>query len=932
MNIYHNNWPSKNGLRIGHLNANSVYNKLSDITQFLDNNGKGFHILGITESRLNSQINDTEINIPGYKLIRKDPTKPKDTGILIYITDSIPFRRLSKLEQSPVESVWIEVQIKKSSPVVVGICYRNPSEHVNWIDKFYTTAETVLTEYNEIILLGDFNIDLLKPQIQWQKTLDSLNLYQLIKSPTRVTANSKTLIDHIYVSEPKHVLESCCPVSACSDHFPVCLTWSRKRMKVPKIGHKTVPYRCFSKFDENEFLTDLCNSELPQVYNITDPDQAVQFWIKTFSNIYDKHAPFKTKRTKRAPKPRWLTKEIQEAIHLRDYLKKHGYHEESKKIRNAINSQKRKEKQKYFQHLLSLKHDTKSIWKAINQLTNKNSAVVTTNTNDVTAEDLNTYFSSVGSKVISTNHSKSNDLQILKTYLRSKNVRSNLSIPPMTVSDVYNALRHLKENGARDLDGLDGKVLKLSAPIITDTLTYIYNLCIDKNHIPKTFKTAKVIPIYKNGCRSDPSNYRPISVLSLLSKPLEKHINTWILKHLNQNKLLHPNQSGFRENHSCHTALIKLADNWLHNINKNEYCGALFVDFKKAFDIIDHDLLLRKLELYGLSDNTVNLLKSYLTNRQQCVRVNSSISSLKTLTNGVPQGSVLGPLLFSIYINDLPLSIKNECELFADDTTIHSGSPDLGTLQASLQDSINDLANWSEMNHMVLHPQKTKYMLITTRQKRQNLETKLRPLTINNQIIDEVDNHKVLGVTIDNNLSWTNHLTSLCKRICVKTHQLSKIKHFLNLHSRNLFFKTQIQSLIDYSSTLWDTASANTLKPLIRLHKRAIKLVLQKTTSLTDDDYKSLNVLPIYKRLNFNKGILMHKIITGKAPPYLTNSFSINQSRCKLNIHVPNPRIDLYKSSLTYSGAKLWNSLPTPVKESKSTNIFKQRYSSYLAR
>ena len=137
---------------------------------------------------------------------------------------------------------------------------------------------------------------------------------------------------------------------------------------------------------------------------------------------------------------------------------------------------------------------------------------------------------------------------------------------------------------------------------------------------------------------------------------------------------------------------------------------------------------------------------------------------------------------------------------------------------------------------------------------------------------------------------------------------------------------------MDYSSSLWDTASAKTLKQLGRLHKRAIKLVLQKTTSLTDDDYKSLNVLPIYKRLNFNKGILMHKIITGKVPPYLTNSFSINQSRCKLNIHVPTPRIDLYKSSLTYSGAKLWNSIPKSVKESKSTNVFKQRYSSYLAR
>ena len=219
--------------------------------------------------------------------------------------------------------------------------------------------------------------------------------------------------------------------------------------------------------------------------------------------------------------------------------------------------------------------------------------------------------------------------------------------------------------------------------------------------------------------------------------------------------------------------------------------------------------------------------------------------------------------------------------------------------------------------------------VVTTRQKRQNLLPNLPPLTIKSDIIQEVQNHKVLGIIIDNNFSWTPHMNTLCKKISTKVFQLSRLKHFVNFRVRKLFFTSHIQSLIDYGSTLWDSASQNTLKPLHSLHRRALKLILLKQSSLDKDDYNKLNVLPLHTRLKYNKGILMKKIMVGNAPASLSRLFPINPTRDQIKINIPTPRIDLFKTSLTFSGASLWNSLPYSLKI-QSSKLFKKRYLSYL--
>ena len=925
-----NAWPSKDGLKIGHLNINHAINKQTDIMSILSNSGNNFHIFCFSESRLSDQISDTDMSVSGYNIIRRDPKFQKETGLLVYINNSIKVKRISMLEKDFIESIWIEVNLKRTKPILVGFIYRNPAEPVDWMDKFTSLMEDVCNESREIILMGDFNIDLLKPSKRWIHTYESFHLTQLIKIPTRQTATSKTLIDHVYVSNKHNIVESCVPMYGISDHFPTCVTWSKKGVKVPRNSHKTINYRCFSNFNADIFLLDLMNSSLSDVYQYTDPNEAFEVWCNNFLNIYNKHAPFKTKRVRHVAKVPWITREIYDEINLRDHLLKSGHNEEYKKQRNKVTSLKRAAKKKYFQDLVTSKKDCKSIWKAINQLTNKNTDTNSTLVKDISAISLNMHFCNIADNIIKTDKSKTNNLNTLEDFCRKTEIKSTPKIPFMSIHEVYNALLQSKQTGTRGLDGIDGKILKLSAPIITETLTYIYNLCIDKNCFPDAFKRAKVIPLYKSGNRDDPSNYRPISILSVLSKPLEKHLNKCILSHFKLNNLLLPNQSGFRQNHSCHTALINLVDSWLSNINNNEFTGVLFVDFAKAFDVIDHDLLVRKLAVYGLSDNTLQLISSFLSNRQQAVAVNATVSELFPVKYGVPQGSVLGPLLFSIYINDLPLFIQAVCDLFADDTTIHKSHSNPQYISHKLQETINNLVEWTELNHMALNPQKTKFMLVTTRQKRQNLTDSLPPLYVKDKKIEEVESHKVLGLTIDNNLSWSNHIMLLCKNIAKKVYQLSRIKHFLDIQARRQFFYAYIQSNIDYASTVWDSVSANVLKPLISLHKRALKLVLLKPSSLSASDYIDLDILPLKPKLMYNKGVLMHRILAGSAPPALTAKFTFNNARHFHKIMVPLPRIDLFKSSLMYSGGFLWNNLPSTLKNQSNRNVFKKIYHGHL--
>ena len=467
-------------------------------------------------------------------------------------------------------------------------------------------------------------------------------------------------------------------------------------------------------------------------------------------------------------------------------------------------------------------------------------------------------------------------------------------------------------------------------------MTYIYNLCIDQNIFPTALKEAKVIPIPKGTDTTDPLNFRPISILPILSKPLEKHIQIHLYKHLHKHSLIHPLQSGFRPLHSCQTALINICDTWLTEINSSNIIGSVFLDFRKAFDLVNHSILIRKCKLYFPESNAVNLIESYLADRFQYVSIDEKHSSKGKIVSGIPQGSILGPLLFLLYINDIPLHLKNEQnnitnDIFADDTTIHTSNKDIRIINSTLQKGLDCTNDWCHMNNMKIHPDKTKAMVITTRQKHQLSPLALN-LTLGPKKIEQVNTHKLLGLKIDSELNWHDQIYSLSKKMSTNIFLLSQLKKFASQKSLKLFFEAHINSHINYISTVWDGCGEEYLKKINSLHRRGIKKIITNQQLTTEQKYKSLNILPFYKQLKYNKAIITHKIYLNLCPPYLKKLIQRAPNRYgSKKLILPLPRIDLFKTSFSYSGPKTWNSLPNSISSATSLTLFKKQLHKYLS-
>ena len=931
---------TKQKLQIGSLNVFHLYNKLPDLTVFL-NRPKPFHLFGLSETRLNSRVSDSAIAIPGYTVVRRDASVAGETGLAVYIHDSIqPFvtRRLD-LESSHVECIWLELKPSPQSPsVMVGFLYRNPAAGFDWYDDFKENLDNVGKRNSNFLLTGDFNIDMLKPHPSWDATLSLFGLVQLVDIPTRVTASSSTLIDHVYTNKPSAVSDVSVPVLSVSDHYPVTCNWSIKLPKLKKNGHTTIVYRSFKHFNQSSFLFDLANTSFTSVFQETDPDSALSLWCHLFLSVLDKHAPVREKRVKHATFPPWLTKEIIQAMEVRDDLRREKRFSEFKQQRNTVRYMVRAAQKAYVNKVIGDSKDVSAVWRVVNSLTRGRNTRSAPIHSTLTADTFNDHFLSIAESLLQSPRDKQEYVcpQRLVDFCRQKTASViPFTIPSLAVHEVGSLISHMKNKKSSGPDDINAQILKLSIPYIVEPLTYIFNLCIKNNKFPSSLKTAKVIPLPKTKDLSDPNNYRPISLLSVISKPLERHVHKHLMKYLESNNLLHPFQSGFRTKHSCHTALSRLSNAWLSNMNDSLITGAVFLDFKKAFDLVDHSTLLSKLHHYIPDSPSLPFFKSYLEDRKQKVLVNGSFSSKKLVKFGVPQGSILGPLLFTIFINDLPLGLSGRetmCDLFADDTTIHAADKSIARLSQRLQQSLCEVSAWCEDNAMIVHPVKTKSMVIATRQKHQTSSLSVN-LSLGDKPVEQVTEHRVLGVIIDDKLTWKAHTISLSKVISRKLFMLSKLKNVLDLDSRLMFFNAQIRSHFDYASTVWDGCSDNHLKKLVSLHRRAAKLILPDPLLTTDQKLDKIEILPLQKHLLYNKALVMYNVAHNATPDYLCQLFrpSTSQYGSQNSLFtVPFPRIDIYKSSLSFSGARLWNSLPTDVKRSPSILSFKGRVRKFL--
>ncbi|MCG8034833.1 MAG: hypothetical protein JAZ03_22035 [Candidatus Thiodiazotropha taylori] len=941
------------GLRIGHINIQGLGNKFDEIKIMLQSNSNKIHILGLSETKLSDLHPDSVFEVNEFqKPFRKDRGS-NGGGLLVYVKTGISCIRRYDLEHDSLECIWLEVKPTNSKPFLVAYVYRPPKSTIQWNDYFEESLEKACSLELEMYLLGDFNRDLLNDQVgkSWLDYTETFGITQYVREATRVTNSSKTLIDHIYSNFSENITFVDVPKIGLSDHFPIFFT--RKMNSVlPKTEHHTITYRSFKNFDENKFISDLQSVPWEIIQIFDHPDDILQAWTDLFLEIVDAHVPIRQHRVKYKNQPKWLTPEILDAIKIRDRYKALG-HENSYKIwRNKVTRMIRQsKKEKYETFIDENKNKPGSIFKIFQEAGAGKGQQAQTNIGPIKYGDLyieqptdiansfNEFFVNVASKIkeplLSSNHDR------LREFCNSKLLtESKYHIPPVQKDQVKKFLHNLDVSKATGTDNIGPRLLKLSAPYIANEITYICNQSVGTSIFPEKWKEAKVTPLFKKGSSEDMNNYRPISILPTLSKILEKHVHDSLMHHLNTHELLHKMQSGFRPKHSCETALISMVDSWLNALDNGKVVGVLFIDFKKAFDLVDHEILLTKLKLYGISEETSTWFKTYLTHRQQQTSLHNVNSELKTVTYGVPQGSILGPLLFLLFINDLPLYIKDiHAELYADDTTLFDIQGSTSDIEKNLQQALNKLSMWCKYNGMVVNTEKTKLMLITTSQRRQRMENEGLSLKYTNDALGTVGHEKVLGVFVDHNLSWSEHVKYLSKKIRSSIWLLSKIKNFLSLSHRVQYYKSYIQPHIDFCNIVWGNTSESNKTKIFRLQKRACRVILDYNIENTAEAMSTLGIMSVFDRIFFRKAKLMFKVYNGLAPTYISEHFELRQatenipslrsstSGCFIP---PKPKKELFKQSMRYSGCLIWNSLPDNIKQSQSVESFHRKCIKWL--
>ncbi|MCU7801208.1 MAG: reverse transcriptase family protein, partial [gamma proteobacterium symbiont of Lucinoma myriamae] len=537
------------------------------------------------------------------------------------------------------------------------------------------------------------------------------------------------------------------------------------------------------------------------------------------------------------------------------------------------------------------------------------------------------------------------EFQNLKSYVDSKvHPDTFFHFPEINETFVKKFLSSLDTTKATGLDCIGPRLLKLAPNVLAPSITFIINISLTAGRFPSIWKHARVNPIFKSGSKDEVDNYRPISILPTLSKLIEKWVNIKFTAFLNLYELLHQRQSGFREGHSTESALTLMIDTWLKAINDGLFVGCVMVDFRKAFDMVDHKILLKKLSLYKCSDLCLSWFDSYLSNRSQTVSVNGIKSDNEQISCGVPQGSILGPLLFLVFINDLPLTMKNilsATDLYADDTTLYDIQADKTLLEENLQTALHELQNWCKENGMLLNTNKTKVMFLTSRQKRVTLTNNVLKLNYDGIELQLSSNEKVLGVNIDENFIWNTHFMYVSKKVSSHLWLLSQIKNYLPLKHRVLFYNAYIKPHLEYCSIIWGNSSGSNINRLNKLQRRACKIILGNSYTNLVEARNHLNILSFEESLFLQKAKTMYKIANNIAPQYLIDLFQLrsnNMNNTTLNLRsmsnrnfmIPKPRTDLYKRSLAYSGAIVWNSIPLEIKSSSTLQSFINKCTSWM--
>ena len=689
--------------------------------------------------------------------------------------------------------------------------------------------------------------------------------------------------------------------------------------------------------------------------NVANPSIAFDRFIDIFKNICDKHVPIKTKRisTRHISKP-WLSRGILKSVKnkhklyskMRKFPEKENLKEKYRQYRNMLTSIIRKaKKMHYYTQFQENMGDTNKTWKIINEIINKKGKVSKTPQklqsadgekyltvdNDI-ANEFNSFFTNIGPNLAA----QINDAPLFESFLPERNEKS-FSFNPVTELEVMSEIKRLNTKKSCGIDAIHPKLVVDSAMHISQPLTHIINNSFQYGIFPEALKVAKVTPLYKKGSTDELGNYRPISVLSVFSKIIEKIVHKRLMSFIGKFNILNDCQFGFQKKRNTKLALLELVTDITARIDTGYFGIGIFIDLKKAFDTINHNILFRKMELYGFRGVSLDWLTSYLSKRKQTVKINNSLSGKLEIQCGVPQGSILGPILFLLYINDICNSTNAfSFKLFADDTCLFrfSNSQHVDISETQFQGEFSKVINWCQANKLTINDDKTNFSIFKSSRKVTQIENNLQ---IGSAPLNRVDYVTYLGVILDSGLSWKQHINKIKNTITPIIGIISKIRHYVPKSILVTIYNSLILPHLSYCIEVWGHTFETVLKPLYILQKRIVRLMnFANFSEHSEPLFKKFGILNIYKLCKLQTGMLIfdlkNKNLASNELRYFEPiSHSHNtRSLIKSNFYVQRVNSTRSQKSVIYSGTIFWNSLPLDLKIITSRNKFKRNLKIHL--